>query len=153
MNRKTFGDCELTVVSDGIYHLDGGAFFGVIPKVLWQKKLPADEKNRVSSGLNSLVIRTGNQTILVETGIGSNLTEKMIGIYGQPAQLLENLQAAGVSPDEVDIVINTHLHGTGCCRPSAARACRPRNGGMASSSTSRPRRMIPLDDALFAERE
>lgn len=114
MNRKTLGDFELTVVSDGIYHLDGGAFFGVIPKVLWQRKLPADEKNRVSSGLNSLVIRTGNQTILVETGIGGKLTEKMIGIYGQPAQLVDNLQAAGISPDEVDIVINTHLHFDHC---------------------------------------
>lgn len=114
MNRKTLGDFELTVVSDGIYHLDGGAFFGVIPKVLWQKKLPADEKNRVPSGLNSLVIRTGSQTILVETGIGCKLTEKMIGIYGQPAQLLDNLQAAGISPDDIDIVINTHLHFDHC---------------------------------------
>ncbi|MFI5072718.1 MAG: MBL fold metallo-hydrolase, partial [Terriglobales bacterium] len=78
------------------------------------KKLPADEKNRVSSGLNSLVIRTGSQTILVETGMGSKLSEKMIGNYGQPAQLLENLQAAGISPDEVDIVINTHLHFDHC---------------------------------------
>jgi len=114
MNRKTLGDFELTIVSDGIYHLDGGAFFGVIPKVMWEKKLRADEKNRVPSGLNSLVVRTGNQTILVETGIGSKLTEKMIGIYGQPARLLENLHGAGISPDEVDIVINTHLHFDHC---------------------------------------
>ena len=114
MNRKTLGDFELTIVSDGIYHLDGGAFFGVIPKVMWEKKLRADEKNRVPSGLNSLVIRTGNQTILVETGIGSKLTEKMIGIYGQPARLLENLHGGGISPDEVDIVINTHLHFDHC---------------------------------------
>jgi glyoxylase-like metal-dependent hydrolase (beta-lactamase superfamily II) len=114
MHRSTLGDFELTVVSDGIYHLDGGAFFGVVPKVMWGKKLRADEQNRVPSGLNSLVVRTGRETILIETGIGNKLTEKMIGIYGQPALLLQNLESAGISPDEVDIVINTHLHFDHC---------------------------------------
>jgi glyoxylase-like metal-dependent hydrolase (beta-lactamase superfamily II) len=114
MNRKNLGDFELTVVSDGIYLLDGGAFFGVIPKIMWEKKIRADEKNRVSSGLNSLVVRTGDRTILIETGVGNKLNEKMAGIYGQPAQLLENLHAAGIPPDEVDIVINTHLHFDHC---------------------------------------
>ena len=114
MNRRTLGDFELTVVSDGIYHLDGGAFFGVIPKVMWEKKLPADEKNRVACGLNSLVVRTGDKTILIETGAGSKLSEKMVNIYGQPAHLLDNLNAVGISPDDVDIVINTHLHFDHC---------------------------------------
>jgi glyoxylase-like metal-dependent hydrolase (beta-lactamase superfamily II) len=114
MHRRNLGDFELTVVSDGIYHLDGGAFFGVVPKVMWGKKLRADEQNRVPSGLNSLVVRTGRETILIETGIGNKLTEKMIGIYGQPALLLQNLKSAGISPDEVDIVINTHLHFDHC---------------------------------------
>lgn len=110
----TLGDFELTAVSDGIYHLDGGAFFGVVPKVMWQKKLVADERNRVASGLNSLIVRTGSQTVLIETGIGNKLSDKMIGIYGQPAQLLDNLQAAGIPPDEIDVVINTHLHFDHC---------------------------------------
>ncbi len=114
MNRRTLGDFELTVVSDGIYHLDGGAFFGVIPKVMWEKKLPADEKNRVHCGLNSLIVRTGRQTILIETGAGNKLSEKMVNIYGQPAHLLDNLNSAGISPDDVDIVINTHLHFDHC---------------------------------------
>ena len=114
MNRRTLGDFELTVVSDGIYHLDGGAFFGVVPKVMWEKKLPADEKNRVHCGLNSLIVRTSRQTILIETGAGNKLSEKMVKIYGQPARLLDNLNAAGVSPDDVDIVINTHLHFDHC---------------------------------------
>lgn len=114
MNRRTLGDFELTVVSDGIYHLDGGAFFGVVPKIMWEKKLPADEKNRVACGLNSIIVRTGHQTILVETGAGNKLSEKMIKIYGQPAKLLDNLGAAGISGDDVDIVINTHLHFDHC---------------------------------------
>jgi glyoxylase-like metal-dependent hydrolase (beta-lactamase superfamily II) len=108
------GDFELTVISDGTYPLDGGAFFGVVPKVMWSRKAPADESNFITAGLNSLLIRTGKQNILVETGIGSKLPEKMVKVYGQPAKLLDNLTSAGVSPDEIDIVINTHLHFDHC---------------------------------------
>lgn len=110
----TLGDFELSIVSDGTYPLDGGAFFGVVPKVMWSRKAAADEKNFVTAGLNSLLIRTGSQTVLVETGIGSKLPEKMVKVYGQPAKLLENLSAAGIAPDEIDIVINTHLHFDHC---------------------------------------
>jgi glyoxylase-like metal-dependent hydrolase (beta-lactamase superfamily II) len=104
------GDFELSIFSDGTYPLDGGAFFGVVPKVMWSRKVPSDPQNFVQAGLNSLLIRTGKHTVLVETGIGNKLSEKMIKIYGQPAKLLENLAAAGVAPDDIDIVINTHLH-------------------------------------------
>jgi len=113
-SRTTLGDFELTVISDGIYHLDGGAFFGVVPKVMWERRLPADEKNRVPSGLNSLVVRTGDHTVLIETGVGNKLSEKMVQIYGQPALLLDNLSAAGFAPEDFDIVINTHLHFDHC---------------------------------------
>ena len=114
MHRLNLGDFELTAVSDGIYPLDGGAFFGVVPKVLWEKKVQADEKNLVPAGLNSVVVRTGKQTVLIETGIGNKLPEKMARIYGQPAHLLENLDAAGVTPKDIDVVINTHLHFDHC---------------------------------------
>jgi len=114
MHRLTLGDFELTAVSDGIYHLDGGAFFGVVPKVMWERKVKADEKNRVPTGLNSVVVRTGHHTVLIETGIGNKLSERMKKIYGQPAKLLENLGAAGVSPEDIDVVINTHLHFDHC---------------------------------------
>jgi glyoxylase-like metal-dependent hydrolase (beta-lactamase superfamily II) len=113
-SRTTLGDFELTVISDGVYHLDGGAFFGVVPKVMWERRLPADEKNRVPSGLNSLVVRTSDHTVLIETGVGNKLSEKMVQIYGQPAQLLDNLSAAGFAPEDFDIVINTHLHFDHC---------------------------------------
>jgi glyoxylase-like metal-dependent hydrolase (beta-lactamase superfamily II) len=64
--------------------------------------------------LNSVVVRTGKQTVLIETGIGNKLPERLIKIFGQPAKLLDNLAAAGVSPDDIDIVINTHLHFDHC---------------------------------------
>ena len=105
MTIKQFGNFELTAVSDGTYSLDGGAFFGVVPKSMWQKKVTPDERNLVPTGLNSVVVRTGDKTILIETGIGNKLTEKMIKIYGQPARLLDNLSAAGFSPDRADALV------------------------------------------------
>ncbi|MBS1852136.1 MAG: MBL fold metallo-hydrolase [Acidobacteria bacterium] len=110
MQRLTLGNFELLAVSDGIHRLDGGAYFGVVPKVLWEKKLPANDKNQVPSGLNSVVVRTGDHTVLIETGIGNKLPEKIAQIFGQPAQLLESLSAAGIAPEDIDIVINSHLH-------------------------------------------
>ena len=114
MNRLSLGDFELSVFSDGTYPLDGGAFFGVIPKVMWSRKVQADERNHVTSGLNSLLIRTGTQTVLVETGMGNKLSDRMIKFYGQPAKLLDHLAAGGVAPEDVDVVINSHLHFDHC---------------------------------------
>jgi glyoxylase-like metal-dependent hydrolase (beta-lactamase superfamily II) len=114
MPTLILGDFELSIFSDGTYPLDGGAYFGVIPKTMWSRKMAADEKNCVISGLNSLLIRTGKQTVLVETGMGNKLSERMIKFYGQPAQLLGNLSSAGIAPEDIDIVINTHLHFDHC---------------------------------------
>ncbi|MFZ0295629.1 MAG: MBL fold metallo-hydrolase [Candidatus Sulfotelmatobacter sp.] len=114
MPQLTLGDFELSVFSDGTYPLDGGAFFGVIPKVMWSRKVVADERNYVQAGLNSLLIRTGNKNVLVETGMGNKLSERMIKFYGQPAKLLTNLAAAGIAPEDIDVVINTHLHFDHC---------------------------------------
>lgn len=114
MYRTTLGDFELTIISDGTYFLDAGAFFGVVPKTMWSKKVTPDEQNRLDAGLNSLLIRTGDKNILVETGIGNKLSDKLVQIYKQPAKLLDNLHAVGVAPEEIDIVINTHLHFDHC---------------------------------------
>jgi glyoxylase-like metal-dependent hydrolase (beta-lactamase superfamily II) len=114
MHRTTLGDFELTVVSDGTYLLDGGAFFGVIPKTMWSKKVTPDEQNRLDVGLNSLLVRTGDKNILIETGIGNKLPEKLVQIYKQPAKVLDNLHATGLAPEDIDIVINTHLHFDHC---------------------------------------
>ncbi len=114
MHRLTLGDFELSVFSDGTYPLDGGAFFGVIPKIMWSRKMPADERNYITSGLNSLLVRTGKETVLIETGIGNKLPDRMVKFYGQPAKLLENFSAAGIAPEDIDIVINSHLHFDHC---------------------------------------
>jgi glyoxylase-like metal-dependent hydrolase (beta-lactamase superfamily II) len=114
MHRISLGNFELTIICDGIYPLDGGAFFGVVPKTLWEKKVTADANNHVPAALNSVAVRTGDHTVLIETGIGNKLPEKMTKIYGQPAKLLDNLSAAGFAPEDFDTVLNTHLHFDHC---------------------------------------
>ena len=114
MHRTNLGDFELTIVSDGTYFLDAGAFFGVVPKTLWSKKVTPDELNRLDAGTNSLLVRTGDKNILIETGIGDKLPDRLVRIFKQPAKLLENLHAAGLGPEDIDIVINTHVHFDHC---------------------------------------
>lgn len=106
------GDMDVRFVSGGGFRLDGGAMFGVVPKTLWQKKMPPDERNRCSFCCNSLLVRAHGKTILIETGNGTKWNDKLRDIYavesGDP--LAASLQAQGVTPARIDVVINTHLH-------------------------------------------
>jgi glyoxylase-like metal-dependent hydrolase (beta-lactamase superfamily II) len=112
--RTVVGDFELMICTDGTYLLDGGAMFGVVPKPLWEKRIPADDQNRILLGLNTAVVRTGKHTVVIETGIGNKQSAKMREINGNQELLPASLAAAGVWTDEVDIVINTHLHFDHC---------------------------------------
>jgi glyoxylase-like metal-dependent hydrolase (beta-lactamase superfamily II) len=112
--RTEVGDFELTVCTDGPFKLDGGAMFGVVPKTLWQKRTAADEQNRIVLGLNTVVVRTGKHTVLIETGVGNKQPAKLREIFDNHELLPQSLKAAGISVDEVDIVINSHLHFDHC---------------------------------------
>ena len=112
--RTVFGDFELTILSDGTYFLDGGAMFGVVPRPMWEKRAPADEQNRILLGLNTVIVRTGKHTVAIETGIGNKLNDKLKTIFGAKEQLPHAFAAAGIRPEEVDIVINSHLHFDHC---------------------------------------
>jgi glyoxylase-like metal-dependent hydrolase (beta-lactamase superfamily II) len=112
--RTTLGDFEVTILTDGTYYLDGGAMFGVVPKPLWEKRAPADEQNRILLGTNTVVVRTGRQTVAIETGIGNKLPEKLNAIYDAKGRLPESFNAAGIRLEEVDVVINSHLHFDHC---------------------------------------
>ncbi|MBI5183325.1 MAG: MBL fold metallo-hydrolase [Nitrospinae bacterium] len=107
-----FGKFEIYPVSDGSFMLDGGAMFGIVPKVLWQRTNPADEKNRIVMGLNPLLISNGKRNILVDTGMGDKGDEKFFQIYkiDRKEDLLTSLKRLGILPDDINIVINTHLH-------------------------------------------
>ncbi|MGB8953639.1 MAG: MBL fold metallo-hydrolase [Candidatus Aminicenantales bacterium] len=108
----SLGDLKVYGISDGYFHLDGGAMFGVVPKILWEKKYPSDSANRIRLALNSLLIRTPKDLILIETGIGSKFGQKFSGLYSveQEPGLVPSLRELGVRPEDIDLVVNTHLH-------------------------------------------
>lgn len=110
------GAFDLEILSDGSFALDGGQMFGVVPKVLWEKQLPPDERNRVRLGLTCLLVRTGKQNVLIETGLGDKFDAKFASIYGveRSATLLDDLKRHGLAPEDINIVINTHLHFDHC---------------------------------------
>src|SRR6476619_4713053 len=76
MSRVAVGDFRVTLVRAGVYHWDGGTFFGVVPKTLWSKQFPADERNLVRLGFNCYVVETGAHTVLIETGGGDAMDER-----------------------------------------------------------------------------
>jgi glyoxylase-like metal-dependent hydrolase (beta-lactamase superfamily II) len=112
--QSTLGDFGLTILTDGTYLLDGGAMFGVVPKPLWEKRIPANERNQILLGTNTVVVRTGKHTVVIETGIGNKLSEKQRSIYDSRQLLMESFRAAGIRIEEIDVVINTHLHFDHC---------------------------------------
>jgi len=107
-----FGDIVVRHIHGGTFWLDGGSMFGVVPKTLWEKKMPADERNRIPLAANSLLVRASGKNILVETGNGTKWDAKLRNIYGFADGDLyaDALAKAGVKPEEIDFVINTHLH-------------------------------------------
>ncbi len=106
-----FGSLELTSLSDGEFRLDGGAMFGVVPKPLWEQRAPADERNRIRLGLRPLLVR-GEKLMIVDGGIGGKMSAKEQDIYGivRHVTLDGSLAAAGVSADDIEIALATHLH-------------------------------------------
>ncbi|HJX93576.1 MAG TPA: MBL fold metallo-hydrolase [Pyrinomonadaceae bacterium] len=107
------GDYRVEIIPDTEFHLDGGAMFGVIPRNLWSKVCPPDDENRIRMNMNCVFVDTGKEKILIETGIGEKWSPKQTSMYGitreQPlAKTLE--QKTGSGPEDINIVINTHLH-------------------------------------------
>ena len=105
------GELELISLTDGTFRLDGGAMFGVVPKPLWERRAPADARNRISLGMRPLLVR-GDRTMLIDAGIGSKMDAKSVEIYDidRSHNLIDSLAAVGVSPRDIDIVLATHLH-------------------------------------------
>ena len=106
------GDARVSVLHDGTIALDGGAMFGVVPRVVWEKRDPPDERNRVTLGLNVALIESGGKRVLVDTGMGERWSEKEVRMYriDRSTTLLGGLRARGLGPEDIDVVVNTHLH-------------------------------------------
>lgn len=111
-----FGNTELYVLGDGNCMSDGGGVYGLVPRALWQKVTPPDEENRVPTALNSLLIISQGKKILVDTGLGTKLDAKGEAHFGRTggSTLLSQLHERGLAPEDIDIVINTHLHADHC---------------------------------------
>lgn len=132
--RFTLGDLELVSLSDGFFRLDGGAMFGVVPKTMWSAQTPCDDRNRITMAMRPLVVR-GMRTMIIDAGIGDKENEKFHEIYGvdRTRHLDHTLAEAGLAPEDIDIVLASHLHfdhaggftvrdGNGRLRPRFPRA-------------------------------
>jgi methylmalonyl-CoA epimerase len=134
ISRFRLGELELISLFDGFFELDGGAMFGVVPKPLWVKQTVPDEKNRILLAMRPLVVR-GTRTMLIDAGLGDKDDRKFHDIYGvdRSRNLDHTLAEAGLTRDDIDIVLATHLHfdhaggftrrdATGRARPTFPRA-------------------------------
>ncbi|HTG92095.1 MAG TPA: MBL fold metallo-hydrolase [Pyrinomonadaceae bacterium] len=107
------GDYRVVVIPDTEFRLDGGAMFGVVPRNLWAQVCPPDDQNRIRLTMNCVFIDTGEEKVLIETGIGDKWTPRETAMYGieRERPFTETLRAkTGVAADEITIVVNTHLH-------------------------------------------
>lgn len=114
--KHRLGNIDLAILSDGDFYLDAGATFGLVPRTMWEPFAgPLDAMHRLTLGLNSLLLRSEGKLILIETGVG----DKPGGWRNQASAeangtLLSDLASIGVTPNEIDVVINTHLHADHC---------------------------------------
>jgi glyoxylase-like metal-dependent hydrolase (beta-lactamase superfamily II) len=107
------GRYELHPIETGRFALDGGAMFGVVPKPLWEKTNPPDEKNRIALASRALLLIGEGRTVLIDTGNGSKFNDKLRSIYridNSTSEIFSSLARRGVTPDDVTHVILTHLH-------------------------------------------
>ncbi len=116
--RYRTGEFDIAVVSDGYIHLDAGAVFGLVPRTLWEPVVGSeniDEQHRIQLALNCMLVRRGDDVLLIETGMGAKYMKwqqkRWQGEYGT---LLDELAAIGVAPEDVTHVVNTHLHADHC---------------------------------------
>lgn len=109
--RHALGDFELITLSDGFIHLDGGAMFGVVPRTLWERRLPPDDRNRITLGMRPLIVR-GERTMLIDAGCGDTMNAKSAAIYGveRDYHLDHALAGAGIAASDIEIVLASHLH-------------------------------------------
>lgn len=118
MEQLVIGDITLTWLNGGVTHLDGGAMFGVVPKPLWSKKYPHNEKNQIELRTDPILVKAGSKNILIESGIGNGkLTDKLKRNFGvlEESSIDKSLAELGLTTSDIDIVLMTHLHFDHAC--------------------------------------
>jgi glyoxylase-like metal-dependent hydrolase (beta-lactamase superfamily II) len=113
--RYRVGAVDFAVVNDGTYWYDAGAIFGVVPRVMWERvQRTLDDRYRMPLGLNCVLLRSRGQTVLIESGVGGKPGDRDNAPPAEEGTLLTSLAALGVAPDDVDVVVNSHLHADHC---------------------------------------
>ncbi|MYL57323.1 YtnP family quorum-quenching lactonase [Virgibacillus halodenitrificans] len=118
MEKLQVGRAKLTWLSGGVNFLDGGAMFGVVPKALWSKKYPHNEKNQIELRTDPILLQIDNKNYLIDTGMGNNkLNEKLLRNFGvlEESYLESSLANLGLTVDDIDAVLMTHLHFDHAC--------------------------------------
>jgi glyoxylase-like metal-dependent hydrolase (beta-lactamase superfamily II) len=115
MPSRKLGKFTLHTLDGGLVRLDGGAMFGVVPKPMWERRIPPDDVNRIPLAMRCLLVETPDALVLIDNAVGNKENQKFLDIYGIENQgvrtrLEESLKTAGFSVDDVDIMIDTHLH-------------------------------------------
>ena len=117
VETRQVGRWRVHAIQAGGQRLDGGAMFGVVPKTLWERRMPADERNRIQLGMRCLLVEHDIGLVLIDNGAGNKETDKFYDIYGienaatpGPTNLEAGLQQLGYSPADVALVIDSHLH-------------------------------------------
>jgi glyoxylase-like metal-dependent hydrolase (beta-lactamase superfamily II) len=121
LDTRSVGRWRMHAIQASGQQLDGGAMFGVVPKPLWERRLPADARNRIPMGMRCLLVEHESELVLIDTGVGNKESPKFHDIYGIENQapdavvagrtaLEAGIAAAGFTTDDVTLVINTHLH-------------------------------------------
>ena len=116
VDRLAVGDVEIVRLLDGTFRLDGGAMFGVVPRTLWAKRAEPDAENRITLGLNCFLVRTPEANLVLDTGIGPDVDRRHAEFYAveRGPGLLGALAGLGLGPEDIDVVVNSHLHFDHC---------------------------------------
>lgn len=118
METLQIGRAKLTWLRGGVNLLDGGAMFGVVPKALWSRKYPHDDKNRIELRTDPILLQLDGKQILIDSGMGNDkLTEKQLRNFGvlEQSHVRKSLKQLGLTPDDIDIILMTHLHFDHAC--------------------------------------
>lgn len=113
MDQLQFHNMSLTWLNGGVTSLDGGAMFGVVPKPLWSRKYPVNDKNQIELACEPILIQYEGKNYLIDSGVGFNkLTEKQLRNFGvtEESTILESLDQMGLTAEDIDYVLMTHLH-------------------------------------------
>ncbi len=112
LKKFNVGDLKITLLTDGIFRLDGGAMFGVIPKTIWEKRTACDTKNRITLGLISVLIQSPKENIIIEAGAGDTFDEKLREIYclEHKNHMLKCLEQTGLTTGDINKIILSHMH-------------------------------------------